>query len=152
MRKVVLAIVDSVRHILCMRIVTQCIYEETRGRNGLYTVTKCAREESEECEKFHFMNVEVQKRFNFFVREVRNRRFCKKRMLYPWASLAFLQLLAPAIYIFLRRCGTLVLLYMTMRAFGFSSTFASISARRSAGVFAENTCQYMSLLVRRLTP
>ena len=65
MRKVVLAIVDSVRHILCMRFVTQCIYEETRGRNGLYAVTKCAREESEECEKFHFMNVEVQKCFNF---------------------------------------------------------------------------------------
>ena len=135
-----------------MRFVTHRIREEeTRGRNGLHAVTKCAREESEECEKFHFMNVEVQKRFNFLL-EVRNRRFCKKRMLYPWASLAFLQLLAPAIYIFLRRCGTLVLLYMTMRAFGFSSTFASISARRSAGVFAENTCQYMSLLVRRLTP
>ena len=49
-----------------MRFVTHRIREEeTRGRNGLHAVTKCAREESEECEKFHFMNVEVQKCFNF---------------------------------------------------------------------------------------
>ena len=69
-----------------------------------------------------------------------------------------LPLLAPAIYSLIPtyrgRRGRAP--YMTIRAFGFtadsSASFAAFSACRSAGVFAENTCQYMSLPVRRLTP
>ena len=93
------------------------------------------------------MNLEASK-------EVRNLGSAKKGCCIPSPSGYLLQLFI--VFYSLRRCGTLVLLYMTMRAFGFSAatatSFAARSASRSAFVFAENTCQYMSLPVRRLTP
>ena len=76
-------------------------------------------------------------------------RFCKKKgVSYPSHRLRVA--LPDSSYLLLANP-----VYITMRAFGLSSDavcFASISAFRSAGVFAENTCQYMSLPVRRLTP
>ena len=165
-RKVVIVLVDGEFHKLCVIFMALGIYEETTCGDRLDTVGKSVDEESEKSEKLHCMNVEVKKRFNFLAeptvphlpwvvvglplcprcREVRNRRFCKKRGMPPPAPTSAWPYLTPA---------TPLPVYITMRAFGLSSDavcFASISARRSAGVFAENTCQYMSLPVRRLTP
>ena len=59
-RKVVIALVDGIFHIFCVRFVTLFIYEETHDSNGFHMVSKCAREESEESEEFHFINVQVK--------------------------------------------------------------------------------------------
>ena len=89
--------------------------------------------------------------------------FCKKGCCIPSPSGYLLQLFMIFYSTWGRRgvplqgrCGTVGSAHITMRAFGFSAataaSFAARSASRSAGVFAENTCQYMSLPVRRLTP